>query len=116
MPGVCRKSEKKSVWGQESNPHHRMPPPCAVSVCDPENACHRKNSKKGRTHGWEEEAPSNLAEVMAFETKSSCEMKSWAGDFLERMLVTFIHMNSRDMDRDGDISDWDLHTGFQSDG
>lgn len=86
------------------------------SVCDPENACHRKNSKKGRTHGWEEEAPSNLAEVMAFETKSSCEMKSWAGDFLERMLVTFIHMNSRDMDRDGDISDWDLHTGFQSDG
>ena len=46
--------------------------------------------------------------------KSSCEMKSWAWDFLERILFTFIIMNSREKDKDGNIKKQHLCIIFQN--
>lgn len=45
---------------------------------------------------------SNGADVTAFHPKPSCETESWAGDFLERTLLPFMHVNGRGTDRDGD--------------
>lgn len=78
-----------------------MPPSSPGRICNLKKACYRENSKKGRTHGWHQEDVSNLAEVTAFTIKSSCEMKSWAWDFLGSTLLTFVILNGRGMDRIG---------------
>lgn len=64
MPGVCRKNkwEKVSLGPRIKSRHTPSSP---VSECDIKNACHRRNSKKGRTHRWDQVDISNPAEVMA---------------------------------------------------